>query len=45
MKKIKNLLDIIAITAKIYWTKLQILAIKQLIKLQNEMEAFQLKTN
>ena len=33
MKKIKNLLDIIAITAKIYWTKLQILAIKQLIKL------------
>lgn len=45
MKKIKNLLDIIAITAKIYWTKFQIFTIKQLIKLQNEMEAFQLKTN
>ena len=45
MKKIKNLLDIIAITVKIYWTKFQIIIIKQLIKLQNEMEAFQLKTN
>ena len=45
MKKIKNLLDIITITVKIYWTKFQIIVIKQFIKLQNEIEAFQLKTN
>jgi hypothetical protein len=42
MKEIKNQLDIMAITVQIYWVKTQIFIVKQLIKLQNEIEAFQL---
>jgi hypothetical protein len=41
MKEFKNQLDIMAITAQIYWVKTQIFFVKQLIKLQNEIEAFQ----
>lgn len=41
MKEIKNQLDIMAITAQIYWVKTQIFFVKQLIKLQNEIKAFQ----
>ena len=41
MKEIKNQMDIMAITAQIYWVKTQIFFVKQLIKLQNEIEAFQ----
>ena len=41
MKEFKNQLDIMAITAQIYWVKTQIFFVKQLIKLQNEIKAFQ----
>ena len=41
MKEFKNQLDIMAITAHIYWVKTQIFFVKQLIKLQNEIKAFQ----
>ena len=41
MKEIKNQLEIMAITAQIYWVKTQIFFVKQLIKLQNEIKAFQ----
>ena len=41
MKEIKNQMEIMAITAQIYWVKTQIFFVKQLIKLQNEIEAFQ----
>lgn len=41
MKEIKNQLDIMAITAQIYWVKTQIFIVRQLIKLQNEIKAFQ----
>lgn len=40
MKEIKNQLDIMAITTQIYLVKTQIFIVKQLIKLQNEIEAF-----
>ena len=40
MKEFKNQLDIMAITVQIYWVKTQIFIVKQLIKLQNEIEAF-----
>ena len=40
MKEFKNQLDIMAITAHIYWVKTQIFFVKQLIKLQNEIKAF-----
>ena len=41
MKEFKNQMEIVAITAHIYWVKTQIFFVKQLIKLQNEIEAFQ----
>ena len=41
MKEFKNQFDIMAITAQIYWVKTQIFFVKQLIKLQNEIKAFQ----
>ena len=40
MKEIKNQMEIVAITTQIYWVKTQIFFVKQLIKLQNEIEAF-----
>ena len=41
MKEIKNQMEIMAITAQIYWVKTQIFFVKQFIKLQNEIKAFQ----
>ena len=41
MKEFKNQLEIMAITAQIYWVKTQIFFVKQFIKLQNEIKAFQ----
>ena len=41
MKEFKNQMEIVAITAHIYWVKTQIFFVKQLIKLQNEIKAFQ----
>ena len=40
MKEIKNQMEIVAITAQIYFVKTQIFIVKQLIKLQNEIESF-----
>lgn len=41
MKEFKNQMEIVAITTQIYWVKTQIFFVKQLIKLQNEIKAFQ----
>lgn len=40
MKEMKNQIEIIAITAQIYWTKFQIYCIKQLIKVNNTLQLF-----
>ena len=37
MKQMKNIIQITSLTIQIYWTKLQIWCIKQLNKLQDEI--------